>query len=396
MTLSNKRRALTGAGIGLAVSVAAAAFLFEMPGHGDATAASTPAEQPAVPVTVAKVESREIMRWEEFSGRLEAVDRVQIRSRVAGQIKAVHFREGALVKEGDALFTIDPAPYEAAMAGAQAQVASAEARVALAKTELDRGHRLSDNRTISQSDLDQRQSSFTDADAQLRAARATLKTAELDLGYTDIRAPVSGRVGKIEITAGNLVAAGSASPALTTLVSVDPIYASFNASEAIVMRALSELPKTDGALPALEKIPVEIGTLADEGTPTKGTLHLIDNQVDSASGTIGVRAVFENKDGRLIPGQFVRVRMGEPQTESRILISDRAIGTDQDKKFVFIVDAENKVNYRQIKPGTSAEGQRIIESGLEVGDTIVVNGMQRIRPGATVAPQTEEKVVTNQ
>lgn len=396
MTLNKKRRALTGAGIGLVASVAAAAFLFDFPANRDATAASAPAEPPAVPVTVAKVESRDIMRWEEFSGRLEAVDRVQIRSRVAGQIQAVHFREGALVKEGDQLFTIDPAPYQAAVAGAEAQVASAEAKVALAKTELDRGHRLSDNRTISQSDLDQRQSAFTDADAQLRAARATLKTAELDLGYTEIRAPVSGRVGKIEITAGNLVAAGSGSPALTTLVSVDPIYASFNASESIVLRALSELPKTDGALPALEKIPVEIGTLADQGTPTKGTLHLIDNQVDAASGTIGVRAVFENTDGRLIPGQFVRVRMGEPKPENRILISERAIGTDQDKRFVFIVDAENKVNYRQIKPGSAAEGKRIIDSGLEVGDTIVVNGLQRIRPGVTVVPQTEENVAASQ
>jgi multidrug efflux system membrane fusion protein len=384
MTLNTKRRALTGAGFGLAMSVAAAALFFDLPTSRDATAASTPAETPAIPVTVAKVESRDVMRWEEFSGRLEAVDRVQIRSRVAGQIKAVHFREGALVKEGDPLFTIDPAPYQAAVAGAEGQVASAEAKVSLAKTELDRGRRLSDNRTISQSDLDQRQSSFADAEAQL------------DLGYTEIIAPVSGRVGRIEITAGNLVAAGSTSPALTTLVSVNPIYASFNASEGTVAKALAELPKTDGALPALEQIPVEIGTLSDEGTPIKGTLHLIDNQVDSASGTIGVRAIFDNPDGRLIPGQFVRVRMGEPKPENRIVISDRAIGTDQDKRFVFVVDAENKVSYRQIKPGAPADGQRIIDSGLAAGDTIVVNGLQRIRPGATIAPQAEDKVAASQ
>ncbi|WHA43432.1 efflux RND transporter periplasmic adaptor subunit [Agrobacterium larrymoorei] len=395
MTLNHKRRALLGTGLGLAVSIFGAALLFEFPGSGDATAASTPAEAPPTPVTVAKVESRNVMRWEEFSGRLEAIERVQIRSRVVGQIKAVHFREGALVKEDDALFTIDPAPYEAAVAGAQAQVASAEAKVSLARTELDRGKRLSDNRTISQSDMDQRQSAFTEAEAQLRAARAALTTADLDLSYTEIRAPVSGRVGKIEITPGNLVAAGSTSPVLTSLVSVSPIYASFNASEGTVMKALAELPKTNGSLPALEQIPVEIGTLSDEGTPIKGVLHLIDNQVDSTSGTIGVRAVFENPDGRLIPGQFVRVRMGEPKPENRITISDRAIGTDQDKKFVFVVDSENKVAYRQIKPGAPADGQRIIESGLSVGDTIVVNGLQRIRPGAIVAPQTEEKVAAS-
>lgn len=396
MTLKNKRRAFVGAGIGLAVSVAAATFLFELPMSTGAVAASGPAETPAVPVTVAVVESRDVTRWEQFSGRLEAVERVQIRSRVAGQIQAVHFREGALVKAGDALFTIDPAPYQATVAGAEAQVASAEAKVGLARTELERGRRLSDNRTISQSDLDQRQSNVADAEAQVRAARAALTTAQLDLSYTELRAPVSGRVGKLEITVGNLVAAGSASPALTTLVSVDPIYASFNASEEMVAKALSQLPVSDGALQALEQIPVEVGTLADNGTPIKGTLHLIDNQVDAASGTIGVRAVFANTDGHLIPGQFVRVRMGEPKSENRIVISDRAIGTDQDKKFVFVVDSENKVNYRQIKPGSSMDGQRIVESGLAVGDKIVVNGLQRIRPGAIVAPQTEEKVAASQ
>ncbi|UHS59119.1 efflux RND transporter periplasmic adaptor subunit [Agrobacterium vaccinii] len=396
MTLKNKRRALAGAGIGLAVSVAAAAFLLDLPMTTGAVAASAPAETPAVPVTVAVVESRDITHWEQFSGRLEAVERVQIRSRVAGQIQAVHFREGALVKAGDALFTIDPAPYQATVAGAEAQVASAEAKVSLARTELERGRRMSDNRTISQSDFDQRQSNLADAEAQARAARAALTTAQLDLSYTELRAPVSGRVGKLEITVGNLVAAGSTSPALTTLVSVDPIYASFNASEEMVAKALSQLPVSDGALQALEQIPVEVGTLADEGTPIKGTLHLIDNQVDSASGTIGVRAVFANMDGHLIPGQFVRVRMGEPKSENRIVITDRAIGTDQDKKFVFVVDGENKVNYRQIKPGPSADGLRVVESGLTAGDKIVVNGLQRIRPGAIVAPQTEDKVATSQ
>lgn len=396
MTLKNKRRALAGAGLGLAVSVAAAAFFFDLPMKTDAIAASAPAETPAIPVTVSVVESRDITNWQQFSGRLEAVERVQIRSRVAGQIQAVHFREGALVKAGDPLFTIDPAPYQAAVAGAEAQVASAEAKVSLARTELERGRRMSENRTISQSDLDQRLSNVADAEAQARAAKAALTTAQLDLDYTQLRAPVSGRVGKLEITVGNLVAAGSTSPALTTLVSVDPIYAGFNASEEMVSKALSQLPVSDGALQALEQIPVEVGTLADEGTPIKGTLHLIDNQVDSASGTIGVRAVFANADGRLIPGQFVRVRMGEPKSENRIVISDRAIGTDQDKKYVFVVDGENKVNYRQIKPGPSADGLRVVESGLTAGDKIVVNGLQRIRPGAVVAPQTEDKVAASQ
>ncbi|MDP9813034.1 multidrug efflux system membrane fusion protein [Rhizobium tibeticum] len=396
MTSSKKRWALVGAGLGLAASVSAAAIFFELPMSTTATAASTPAQAPAVPVTVAVVASRDVTTWQEFSGRLEAVDRVQIRSRVAGAIQDVHFREGALVKAGDLLFTIDPEPYQAAVSQAEGQVASAEAKVNLAQIELERGRRLSDNKTISQSDLDQRQNAFTEAQAGLRTAQAALRSAQLELGYTEVHAPVAGRVGKIEITVGNLVAAGSTSPALTTLVSVDPIYASFNASEEMVTKALAELPAADGAVPAVEQIPVEVGTLADQGTPIKGKLQLIDNQVDAASGTIGVRAVFDNPGGKLIPGQFVRVRMGEPKAENKILISDRAIGTDQDKKFVFVVDAENKVSYRPVQLGAAAEGQRIVESGLTVGDTIVVNGLQRIRPGAVVAPQAEEKVATAQ
>ncbi|CCM76145.1 efflux RND transporter periplasmic adaptor subunit [Rhizobium mesoamericanum] len=396
MTSSKKRWALVGAGFGLVASVSAAAIFFELPMSTTATAASAPAQAPAVPVTVAVVASRDVTTWQEFSGRLEAVDRVQIRSRVAGAVQSVHFREGALVKAGDPLFSIDPEPYQAAVSQAEGQVASAEAKVNIAQIELERGRRLSDNKTISQSDLDQRQNAFTEAQAGLRTAQAALRSAQLELGYTEVRAPVAGRVGKIEITVGNLVAAGSTSPALTTLVSVDPIYASFNASEEMVTKALAELPPGDSAVPAVEQIPVEVGTLADQGTPIKGKLQLIDNQVDAASGTIGVRAVFNNPRGKLIPGQFVRVRMGEPKAENKILISDRAIGTDQDKKFVFVVDAENKVSYRSVQLGATAEGQRIVESGLTVGDRIVVNGLQRIRPGAVVAPQAEEKVATAQ
>ncbi|WP_431320186.1 efflux RND transporter periplasmic adaptor subunit [Rhizobium sp. YTU87027] len=396
MTSSKKRWALVGAGLGLVASVSAAAIFFELPMSTTATAASTPAQAPAVPVTVAVVASRDVTTWQEFSGRLEAVDRVQIRSRVAGAVQSVHFREGALVKAGDPLFSIDPEPYQAAVSQAEGQVASADAKVNIAQIELERGRRLSDNKTISQSDLDQRQNAFTEAQAGLRTAQAALRSAQLELGYTEVRAPVAGRVGKIEITVGNLVAAGSTSPALTTLVSVDPIYASFNASEEMVTKALAELPAGDGAVPAVEQIPVEVGTLADQGTPIKGKLQLIDNQVDAASGTIGVRAVFDNPGGKLIPGQFVRVRMGEPKAENKILISDRAVGTDQDKKFVFVVDAENKVSYRPVQLGATADGQRIVESGLTVGDKIVVNGLQRIRPGAVVAPQAEEKVATAQ
>jgi multidrug efflux system membrane fusion protein len=394
MTSNNKRWALWGAGIGFAACVAGVAFYVETPRQaaaGEQAAAAAPA---AIAVTVASVEPRRLTTWQEFSGRLEAIDRVEVRPRVSGAIQSTHFREGALVKQGDLLVTIDPAPYEAAAAQAQAQVSAAQARLDLAKVELDRGQRLSDNRTISQSDFDQRTGAYNEAQANLKAAQAALQTAQLNLDYTKVRAPISGRVGKLEVTVGNLVAAGSASPALTTLVSVDPIYAGFNANEQVVTEALAQLDAGDGAAPPVEEIPVQIGTASDDGTPMTGKLQLIDNQVDAASGTVGVRAIFDNPGGRLIPGQFVRVRMGQPKAVTKLVISERAIGTDQDKKFVLVVGADNKVAYRQIVLGDAADGARIVQSGLNAGDRIIVNGLQRVRPGALVDPQPEQKVAS--
>ncbi|MBM7050100.1 MULTISPECIES: efflux RND transporter periplasmic adaptor subunit [Rhizobium] len=392
MKSNGKRWALWGAGMGVAAAVAGAAFYLELPRGAQATEAAGPAAMPAVPVTVAAVELRDITSWQEFSGRLEAIDRVEVRPRVAGAIQSVQFREGALVKQGDLLVTIDPATYQAAVAQAQAQVGAAKARLNLTKVEVDRGQKLFDNKTISQSDMDTRASNYAEADANVKAAQATLQTAQLNLDYTQVRAPISGRVGKIAVTVGNLVAAGSSSPALTTLVSVDPVYASFNASEQTVTQALAELPVTNGAAPPVEQIPVQIGTANDNGTPVNGKLQLIDNEVDAASGTITVRAVFDNPGGRLIPGQFVRVRMGQPKAESKLLISERAIGTDQDKKFVFVVGADNKVEYRPISLGDTSDGMRIVNSGLNAGDRIIINGLQRVRPGAVVDPKPEEKV----
>ena len=223
MKSNGKRWALWGAGMGVAAAVAGAAFYLELPRGAQATEAAGPAAMPAVPVTVAAVEPRDITSWQEFSGRLEAIDRVEVRPRVAGAIQSVQFREGALVKQGDLLVTIDPATYEAAVAQAQAQVGAAKARLNLTKVEVDRGQKLFDNKTISQSDMDTRTSNYAEADANVKAAQATLQTAQLNLDYTQVRAPISGRVGKIAVTVGNLVAAGSSSPALTTLVSVDQI-----------------------------------------------------------------------------------------------------------------------------------------------------------------------------
>jgi len=384
--LKIKNWAPWGAGISVAALIAGASLSIDTPTGAHAAPAEA-AAQPAVPVTVAAVQPKNVTTWQEFSGRLEAVDRVEVRPRVAGAILSVHFREGGLVKEGDLLVSIDPEPYKAAVAQAEGQMASAQARLDYADTELERGKTLASRNTISQSDLSQRQSARAEAIANVQAARATLKSAQINLDYTQIRAPISGRAGRIEVTVGNLVAAGSASAVLTTLVSSSPIYASFDAAEELVARTLAQVDVKDG-VPAIGDVPVEASTLAST-TPVRGKLQLIDNEVNAASGTIRVRAVFDNPGGRLIPGQFARVRMGEPKAEDRLLVSEKAIGTDQDKKFVLVVEAGDKVGYRQVQLGSVIDGQRIVEKGLSAGDRVVVSGLQRIRPGAIVAPQDE-------
>jgi multidrug efflux system membrane fusion protein len=385
-----KSWALWGTGLSAAALIAGASVYLDLPAAATAAPATASAPPPAAPVTVSTVEPRTITTWQEFSGRLEAVGRVQIRPRVAGAIQSVHFREGGIVKAGDLLVTIDPEPYEAAVAEAEGQVASAEAKLELANTELERGKTLSAKNTISQSDFAQRQSAQSEALAGLQSSKAALKVAQLNLDYTQIHAPIAGRVGRIEVTVGNLVAAGSTSVPLTTLVSIDPIYASFDANEELVERILAELPSESGA-PDIGQVPVEVGTLAG-GPLIRGKLQLVDNEVNAASGTIRVRAVLDNPGGRLTPGQFVRVRMGQPKAVERLVISERAVGTDQDKKFVYVVDAANTVAYRQVELGTVVDGMRIVDKGLNPGDRIVVNGLQRIRPGAVVAPQDEAKL----
>jgi multidrug efflux system membrane fusion protein len=346
----------------------------------------TPAAPPAVPVSVAAVESRAVTTWDEFSGRLEAVERVDLRSRVAGAVLSAHFAEGALVKAGELLVTIDPAPYAAEVDRAQAQVVAAQARQAHAASEQQRAQRLWEEQAIAQRELDERVNGRREAEANVKAAEAALQLARLNLSYTQVRAPVSGRVGRLEVTVGNLVPAGPGAPVLTTIVSVNPIYASFDADESIVTHALHDLPKAADRA-ALSLIPVQMGTSDAEGTPLKGKLQLVDNQVNTKSGTVRVRAVFNNADGSLIPGQFVKVRMGRAHTQDALLVSDRAIGTDQSKKFVIVVGADNKAAYREVALGTSVDGLRIVTSGLKPGERIVVNGLQRVRPGALVAPQ---------
>jgi multidrug efflux system membrane fusion protein len=336
---------------------------------------------------VATVEMKDTAIWSDFSGRVEAIGRVEIRPRAAGAIVQAHFREGALVKRNDLLFTIDPAPYVAAVQGAEAQLASAQARLVLAAKEQQRAQQLVGNGFTPQRDVDQRVNEMRASEANVRAMQAALDTARLNLGYTEVRAPIAGRVGRIEVTTGNLVPAGPTAPVLTTLVSVDPIYASFEADEPSLTRALASLPSSGDLVDQIGRIPVQMGTLATPGTPFTGRLQLVDNVVDARSGTVRVRAEFDNPDGRLMPGQFARLRLGLAKTEPALAISENAIGTDQDRRFVMVVGDDNKVAYRQVSLGGIADGMRLVTSGLKPGERIVVNGLQRIRPGALVAPQ---------
>jgi membrane fusion protein, multidrug efflux system len=353
----------------------------------NAEPAPAPAGPRAMPVSVATVAESDVAIWQEFSGRLEAIERVDIRSRVAGAVQSVHFREGAMVKKGDLLITIDPAPFAAEVDRAEAQVVAAQARVSYTKSEHQRARRLWEDSAIAQRELDERINAYREAEANLRGAQAALQSARLNLGYTQVRAPVSGRVGKLEVTVGNLVASGPGAPVLTTLVSISPIYASFEADEQIVLKALKEVA---GSRADLKRIPVQMGTAATADTPYEGRLQLVDNQVDARTGTVRVRAVFDNQDGTLLPGQFARLRMGNANASAALLISERAVGTDQSKKYVMVVGDDNKAQYREVTLGASVDGLRIVTSGLQAGERIVVNGLQRVRPGALVAPQPVE------
>ncbi|MCE4059865.1 efflux RND transporter periplasmic adaptor subunit [Pandoraea sputorum] len=344
--------------------------------------ASTPAAQvmPTVEVDVANVLSRTVTDWQSYSGRLDAVDRVDIKPLVSGTITAVHFKDGQLVKKGDALFTIDPRPYAAEVDRAAAQLASAQARDVFTSTDLARAQRLIADNAIAKKDFDQKENAAREAVANVKASQAALETARINLGYTQIVAPVAGRVSRAEITVGNTVSAGAQSPALTTVVSVSPIYAAFDVDEQTYLRYLSKDTKTNG-------VPVDLGLANESGYSRKGTVYSVDNRFDTTSGTIRVRARFDNADGALVPGLYARIRVGGGEPHPALLVDEAAVGTDQSKKYVMVVDQANKAQYREVQLGERHGGLVEIAGGLKDGERIVVNGLQRIRPGDAVTPK---------
>ncbi len=346
-------------------------------------ASTPPAAQvmPSVEVDVANVISRTVTDWQSYSGRLDAVDRVDIKPLVSGTITAVHFKDGQLVKKGDALFTIDPRPYAAEVDRAAAQLASAQARDVFTSTDLARAQRLIADNAIAKKDFDQKENAAREAVANVKAARAALETARINLGYTQIVAPVAGRVSRAEITVGNTVSAGAQSPALTTVVSVSPMYAAFDVDEQTYLRYLARDTGKNG-------VPVDLGLANESGYSRKGTVYSVDNRFDTTSGTIRVRARFDNADGALVPGLYARIRVGGGEPHPALLVDEAAIGTDQSKKFVMVVDPANKVQYREVQLGERHGGLVEIAGGLKEGERIIVNGLQRVRPGDPVAPKT--------
>ncbi|WP_323017974.1 efflux RND transporter periplasmic adaptor subunit [Castellaniella sp.] len=335
---------------------------------------------PAIPVDVATIQYQEITDWREYSGRLEAVDQVDIQPLVSGTLTRIHFKDGALVQRGDPLFTIDPRPYQAAVDEAQAQLTAASARVAYTKADLSRAQRLLAGNAIARQDFEEKRNAAREAAARQQAAQAALQSARLDLEHTHITAPISGRVSKAEATAGNVVRIGRAQP-LTTLVSVSQLYASFDIDEQAFLQM-------NGAASANARasIPVSMGLANEQGYPRQGTLAFLDNSLDPNSGTIRVRALFDNPDGLLRPGLYAKVRLGTGASHDAVLLREKVIGTDQAKRFVLVLDDANKVAYREVTLGAGREGWRVVRAGLTAGDRVVVNGIQRIRPGDTVAP----------
>jgi multidrug efflux system membrane fusion protein len=346
-------------------------------------AAAANAAPPPVPVSVATVIERPVTEWDEFSGRVRAIDRVEIKPQISGVIEQVHFSDGQLVQKGDPLFTIDPRPFQAALANAQAVEAGAQAKLDWSRINQNRNQVLIASHAIAQSDLDTTNDALLQADAALKAAQADVLTAQLNLNYCSITAPVTGRVSRAEITAGNLVRDGENAPVLTTVVSVSPVYVEFEIDEQAYLKYLANGANGNTGL---DKIPVAIGLANEEGYPRTGRLESIDNQLDTTSGTIRVRAIFDNPTGELTPGLYAKVRTGTANSQPSILVDDRAIGTDQDKKFVMVIDDNNKANYRMITLGPIVDGLRVVLSGLQKGERIVVNGLQRVRPNSIVAP----------
>ena len=357
--------------------IAASAFaLLVLSGCGDPAEGQAPPA--AAPVSVAVPLARQVTDWDEFVGRFEAVQTVDVRARVGGYIQAVHFRDGQMVRRGQLLFTLDPRPAQAALASARAQLAQAQAQLTLARSELTRAETLLESQAISQAEVDTRRGALQTAQAAIAAANANVRARQLDLEFTRVTAPISGRASDRRVDPGNLVAGGSsAADVLTTVVSSAPIHFVFDGSEAVLLKYQRQARR--GAAP----IQVRLQDESDYGR--SGTLDFTDNAVDTASGVIRLRAVIPNADGFLKPGMFGQARLAGAGTYNAMLVPDAAVATDQARRIVYVVAADGTVSPRPVQLGPLVDGLRVIRSGLQRTDRVIINGVQRIQaPGMKV------------
>ena len=349
--------------------------------HAVADVAVSPPAAPT-PVTVASVLPRHMRLWTEFSGRLAAVDSAEIRPQVNGRITEIRFKDGQQVHEGDILFVIDPRPYEAAVAKAEADLATSRTNANLARVELDRARRLIDQQAIAHDYFDQKNNASGVARAAIQSAAAALTQAKLDVDHAYVKAPISGRVSRAEITVGNLVQTSPA-PLLTTIVSDNGIYADFDVDEQTYLQSVRAHATTADQE---HKIPVELSVQGDNGHVYKGTIESFDNKIDTGTGTIRARARFANEDGALVPGMFASVKLASAANSTVMLVPDDAIGSDQSKRFVFVVGQDRKAAFREVTLGQEVNGERVVLSGLQPREKIIVDGVQRVQPGAVVEP----------
>jgi multidrug efflux system membrane fusion protein len=343
--------------------------------HGRSIAAGSTAP---LDVDVAAVISTTITDYQHYSGRTEAINRVEIRPLVPGTIVGVHFTDGALVKRGDLLFTIDPRPFVAEVDRATAELAAARARDGYASTDAVRAQRLLTDNAIAKREYDRAQNAAREATANVLSAQAALERAKVNLTYTAIVAPVAGRVSRAEMTLGNVVSSGTNAPVLTTLVSLSPIYASFDVDEQTYLRYLSRRGDSN--------IPVSMGLANETGFSREGKVNSVDNQMDTGSGTIRVRAIFDNTDYSLVPGLYARIKVGGGSPHAAVLVLTAAVGTDQDKTFVFVVNESSRILYREVTIDSERDGLSVVTSGLKPGEKIVVGGVQRVKANDLVQP----------
>jgi membrane fusion protein, multidrug efflux system len=354
--------------------------------------AEGPGARPIPAVTAQQPVQREVVDWDEYPGRLEAVESVEIRARVNGYLQSAPFKDGAEVNKGDLLFVIDPRPYEAEVERTRANLKQAQARLELTSNELARAERLLKTKTISEEEADSRSKAAREAEAALQSARASLDTAQLNLEYTHITAPISGRIGRRLITEGNLVNGNQAMPTLlTTIVSLDPIYSYFDTDEGSALRYQKLAREQKGANFRAGEVPAELELANESGFPHKGTLDFVDNRVDPGTGTLRLRGVFRNPGPQRVlqPGFFSRVRVPGSALYQGLLVPDPAVGTDQGEKFVYVVSDQDEVQRQAVQLGPLVDHLRVVRAGLGSNQWVVVNGMISIRPGMKVQAKRE-------